>query len=99
MLRKLAALNPDAHWWIKGDGTDVVKGLWESVSGQWAGDVDLNDGKVKQLYKEFQDRITWVKRMGLDRATIEQIQEDLEKALELTSADIAFVTTGALTQN
>jgi len=47
------ALNPDAHWWIKGDGTDVVKGLWESVSGQWAGEIDINDGKLKQLYKEF----------------------------------------------
>jgi len=91
-------VNPGAHWWIKGDGTDIVKGLWESVSGQWAGDVDLNDGKVKQLYKEFQDRISRAKNLGLDCATNKQVQEHLNKALELNSADIAFVTAGTLTQ-
>ena len=24
----------------------MLKGLWKSVSGEWAGDVDLNDGKL-----------------------------------------------------
>ena len=33
--------NPDACWWIKGDGVDVVKGLFESTKGIWSGDVDL----------------------------------------------------------
>ena len=37
---------PDVYWWLKGDGTDVVKGLWQSMSGEWAGDVDINDGKL-----------------------------------------------------
>ena len=55
MLQKLLAVNPNAKWWIKEDGTDVVKGLWELVSGQWSGDVDLNDGKFNKLYKSHQD--------------------------------------------
>ena len=33
MLKKLANVNPNSRWWIKGDDTDVIKGLWESVSG------------------------------------------------------------------
>ena len=43
MLEKLVSVNPTARWWIKGDGTDVIKGLWQSVSGEWSGDVDFND--------------------------------------------------------
>ena len=52
VLKKLVSINPTARWWIKGDGTDVVKGLWQSVSGEWASDVDLNDGKLQHLYGE-----------------------------------------------
>ena len=31
VLERLVAINPTVQWWIKGDGTDVVKGLWQSV--------------------------------------------------------------------
>ena len=96
MLKKLAAVNPNARWYIKGDGTDVVKGLWESVSGEWSGDMDLNDGKLSQLYKESQDRLAWVKCIGIGNITTEQIKEQLTKALEDNSGDLAFVTSGAL---
>lgn len=41
VLRKLASVSSNSRWWIKGDGTDVTKGLWESVSGKWDGDIDL----------------------------------------------------------
>jgi len=46
VIERAATLSPNTWWWIKGDGVDVVKGLWESVKGQWAGDVDLNDGEL-----------------------------------------------------
>ena len=36
-LDELVSLNPNAQWWIKGSGTDIVKGLCQSVSGQWSG--------------------------------------------------------------
>ena len=94
MLKKLAAINPNAWWRIKGDGTDVVKGLWESVSGEWSGDIDLNDGKLNQLYKEFKDRLAWVKCMAIGNIPPEQIKKHLTKALEDNSADLAFVTSG-----
>ena len=53
MLEELVSLSPNARWWIKGDGTDVVKGLWQSANGEWSGDVDLNDGKLHQQFATF----------------------------------------------
>lgn len=61
MLKKLTDINPNSQWWIKGDGTDVIKGLWESVSGVWSGNIDLNDGKLDQLYKEFEKKLNGLK--------------------------------------
>ena len=49
MLKKL---DRNCRCWIKGDGTDVVKGLWESVNREWAGDVDLNDGRLREQYQQ-----------------------------------------------
>jgi len=46
VLEELVSLNPNARWWIKGDGTDVIKGLWQSSTGEWSGDADLYDGKL-----------------------------------------------------
>ena len=88
ILKKLANEHPTVGWWIKGDGTDVVKGLWESVSGEWAGNADLNDGKLGALYKQHQDKITWLKGIGLRNETIENIKQDLMKARDDISAEI-----------
>ena len=61
----VADVNPISQWWKKGDGTDAIKGLWESVSGVWSGDIDLNDRKLDQLYKEFEKKIKWAKDLGV----------------------------------
>jgi len=45
ILEKLAESNPGVYWWLRGDGTDVVK---QSATREWARDVDLNDGKLQQ---------------------------------------------------
>ena len=68
--------------------------MWESVSGKWAGDVDVDDGKVDQLYKEVQDRVTWVKTIGTAEVSVEEIKKNLLKALKDNSADLEFVTSG-----
>ena len=64
VLEKLVAINPTTQWWIKGDGTDVVKGLWQSVSG------DLNDGKLQHLYSELQESLAWSNDIGLNNSDI-----------------------------
>lgn len=45
-----------------------------------SGDIDLNDGKLNQLYKEIQDRLVHVKCIGIGGVTSEQIKEQLTKA-------------------
>ena len=52
------------------------------MSGEWSRDIDLNERKLNQLYKEFQDWLAWVKCIGVGNITIEQIKEQLTKALE-----------------
>ena len=95
VIEKLATLNPDSWWWIKGDGVDVVKGLWESVKGEWAGDVDLNDGQLQLLYQKLQNQLQWVEGIGLDqRNSIESITEDLEAVMNDIAADLEFIHGG-----
>ena len=72
----------------------MVKGLWESVSGEWAADIDLNDGKLTQLYKQYQDKIVWAKSIGLQDQSIEQTKQELMRAQDIITADIEFVLTG-----
>ena len=57
MLHKAMESDHNTRWWIKGDGVDVVRGLCESVKGKWkwSGDVDLNDGKLCNLYQAYQE--------------------------------------------
>jgi len=45
----------------------VVKGLWESVKGQWVGDFDLNDGEPQLLYQKLQNQLQWVEEIGLEQ--------------------------------
>ena len=39
--------HPNAWWWVKADGCDLVSGLAESVSEIWHGDVDWNNGELE----------------------------------------------------
>jgi len=94
VLEKLLLANPTARWWIKGDGTDFVKGLWQSVSGEWSGDVDLNDGKLQHLYTKFQVTLAWIDKMGLDTSDLSHTKKDLQNALAIISSDINFISTG-----
>ena len=95
MIEKVAASHPNTYWWIKGDSVDVVKGLWESVKGVGAGDVDLDDGKLKHLYQAMQERLLWVNGIGLhDQNSSEMLKEDLKQALDDTAFDIEFIYSG-----
>jgi len=94
MLRKL---DRNCRWWIKGDGTDVVKGLWESVNGEWAGDVDLNDGKLREQFQQHKEKLEWAKNIDLQRQSIEHMKEDLVDAQDKVSAEIEFISEGIYT--
>lgn len=56
-IKELSKCNPKGRYWIKGDGTDVKPALQESVRRVWNGDVDLLDGKLEALRREYEERI------------------------------------------
>jgi len=84
---------PDVYWWLKGDSRDVLKGLWQSMSGEWAGDVDINDGKLQQHYTDYNCRMEELKNIGVGKS-IEEIQSILNQEIITISADLSFVSNG-----
>ena len=97
IIKTAAELNPDTWWWIKGNGADVVKGLKESTRGEWSGDVDVNDGYVKSIYKEYQERLQSAASIGLgDHSTPQLIEVDLNAALKQLKDDLIFPHSGKL---
>jgi len=73
-----------------------VKGLWESVSGEWAGDVDLNDGVLQHKYEQHQSKVNWATMIGLPGDNIEQIKDELIKAKDTVTVEIEFTSDGML---
>ena len=97
VLREAARLDPHAAWWIKADGCDVVKGLFESVRGQWSGDVNLNDGAVDRLRSELQMRLDHIGQLGLGtRRSPEVIMADLTKLKTSLIDDAEFCSSSML---
>jgi len=76
-LDELVSLYPNAQWWIKGDGTDIVKSLCQPVSGQWSGNVDLNDGELQRQYMEFSQRIDKINALRIVQKSAEKIGSEL----------------------
>ena len=67
----------------------------QRVKGEWAGDVDLNDGKLQLLYQKLQNQLQWVEGIGLDhRNSIESITKDLEAVMNDIAADVEFIHGG-----
>ena len=95
VLDEAAKVHPQSWWWIKGDACDITKGLDESVSGIWSGDINLNDGGLEKLYDSYVQRLNDAMEIGLpprhDRAII---IADLEKLLKQLSTDVSFITKG-----
>ncbi len=60
VIERFCQSNPCASVWIKGDGVDIQKGLCESVRGEWSGDVDLNDGKLQEMFTKYRKHVEWI---------------------------------------
>ena len=95
LLDAAAKANPGAHWWIKGNGCDLVKGLCESVAGVWSGDVDLNDGSLQRSFDEYKSKLSLISQIGLGsrwgRATI---KDDLSTIHKQVLSDKEFIIKG-----
>jgi len=76
------------RFWIKVDAGDLKAALQESTSGIWNGDVDMVDGKVAALHKEYMDR------KALMNGTIDQLQQNVVKIVDFLKQDITFLASG-----
>ena len=47
-LNRANGSNTNGRFWIKLDGTDVKAAIMESQKKVWNGDVDYDDGKMKE---------------------------------------------------
>lgn len=89
-LDELKKANPDGRFWLKLDGTDVKEGLMESMKGKWNGDVDLLDGKLDKLRKEYEMRVEGLKETTkgtVNPVCVEKIVTDLKE-------DVLFLSSG-----
>ena len=88
----MAAFPASTNWWIKGDAVDLVAGLGESVKGEWSGDVDLGDGRLQEMFKEYQRRLQMIARIGLkDRRESSVIVADIKQEYALLGNDLEFL--------
>lgn len=94
VLDKASKAHPNTWWWVK---ADLSAGISESTKGIWSGDVDLNDGVLQAKYKEYVDRLSFIKSIGLsDCETKQQLMEDMGTCVEQISTDIAFTAKGKM---
>lgn len=89
------SLNPSARWWIKGDGTDVIKGLWQSSTGEWSGDADLNDGEVNRQFTKFCQRNERINAVGMQES-VEAIKTELMAVTDTVLEDLQFISSGIM---
>ena len=78
VLDEAARTHPNAWWWVKADGCDLVEGLGESTKLDWSGDVDMNDGQLQQMYKSYRERLDFIGGLGKkNRKDSDVILQDL----------------------
>ena len=63
VLDEAHKLLPNASWWLKGDGCDVITSLEESVGKEWNGDVDFGDGSCQEMHEEYLNHLEEVSRL------------------------------------
>jgi hypothetical protein len=89
VLDEACRTHPNAWWWIKTDGCDLLSGLCESTKLEWSGDVDFSDG---QLYENYRQYLTFVSGIGLeDRWNPTIILEDLSTCSKRLAEDVSFI--------
>ena len=90
--RAVATFPPSTSWWIKGDAVDLVEGLCESVRGEWSGDIDLSDGQLQQLFQQYQGRLQFINKIGLDERDHSLILTDVQQVQQSLESDLEFLT-------
>ena len=94
-LDEASRLHPNARWWIKADGCDIICGLEESLRLEWNGDVEFGTSEVQVLYKMYRDRLTLLDWIATDTSVDENRQFIVNTLLHekcTISKDIEFIS-------
>lgn len=92
-MRQAGASNPDGRWWVKADACDVRQGLRESVRGNWAGDEDLGDGYVHDLYQQYKADCSFVEKLTASTKSQFSLSE-FQQLHRLLESSVEFLTSG-----
>lgn len=62
---------------------------------KWTGDVDLNDGKLQQLYVTYMDRLKFISGIGLEeRIEKSCLLQDILTCIRELSEDMKVISSG-----
>lgn len=90
---QLKKANPEGRFWLKLDATDLKEALMESVSGVWNGDVDLGDGKLQELRRVYDGRVSLAGSLTVVQ-TRHGLEVELRKVIDSLADDIPFLDEG-----
>ena len=65
-------VHPEAKWWIKADGCDIVSGLEESVRLEWNGDADYVTEAVQELYHMYRTRLSAIDMLCMNQSIVDR---------------------------
>ena len=65
----------------------------ESMKGVWNGDVDLGDGKLKEMRKEYDDRVHQVASLASLESSVE-LETGLRHWIDQLDGDVEFLESG-----
>ena len=92
MLDEAAQTHPNSWWWVKADGCDLTCGLGESTRSKWSGDVDLNDGKLQEVFEAYTKRLEFVKQVGMGSPDTAHLLHDIDTCIDQIKEDLDFIT-------
>ena len=73
----------------------MVKGIGESMKGEWSGDIDLSDGKLNLLHHDYRRLLEETSHVGLDnRRSSPLIAADIRAASERLKDYLSFIHGG-----
>lgn len=93
-LDEACRLHPDAKWWIKADGCDIISGLEESLQLVWNGDVDFGTSEVQLLYSLYRRRLELLDKLACDESVKSKrklLVQTLQQEQSTLCTDIQFI--------
>lgn len=64
------------------------------MRGEWSGDVDLHDGQLREMFQQYQSRLQFINKIGLDEGRDHSlILTSLQQEKQSLESDLDFLAT------